>query len=89
MDAPDGTYNVGDDEPVPSAVYIDTLAKILSAPKPRRIPSAAAKLALGKAAALIRPSQRVSNRKFRDTTGWAPAHPTVVDGWRDVLSPPE
>jgi len=86
MDAPDGTYNVGDDEPVPSVVYIDTLAELLSAPKPRRIPGAAVKLALGKAASLVRPSQRVSNRKFREATGWAPVHPSVVEGWRDVLT---
>ena len=86
LDAPDGTYNVGDDEPVPSVVYIDTLAELLSAPRPRRIPGAAVRLALGKAASLVRPSQRVSNRKFREATGWAPAHRSVVEGWRDVLT---
>ncbi len=86
LDAPDGTYNVGDDEPVTSLVYISTLAELLSAPKPRRIPSAAVQMALGKASSLLRPSQRVSNRKFRETTGWAPSRPTVVDGWRDVVT---
>jgi nucleoside-diphosphate-sugar epimerase len=86
LDAPDGTYNVGDDEPVTSVVYINTLAELLSAPKPRRIPGAAVQMALGKASSLLRPSQRVSNRKFRETTGWAPAQPTVVVGWRDVLT---
>lgn len=39
MDVPDGTYNVGDDEPVPSVVYIDTLAELLSAPKPSVSPA--------------------------------------------------
>ena len=87
LDAPDGTYNVGDDEPVTSLVYISTLAELLSAPKPRRIPGAAVQLALGKASSLLRPSQRVSNRKFRETTGWAPARPTVIEGWQDVLTP--
>ena len=86
LEVPDGTYNVGDDEPVPSIVYINTLAEMLSAPKPRRIPGTAVKPAPGKATSLVRPSQRVSNRKFRDTTGWAPTQPTVVDGWRDVVT---
>lgn len=86
IEAPDGTYNVGDDEPVPSVTYIDTLAELLSAPRPRRIPGAAVRLALGKAASLFRPSQRVSNRKFREATGWAPEHPSVVEGWRDILT---
>ena len=86
LNAPDGTYNVGDDEPVTSLVYTSTLAELLSAPKPRRIPGAAVQMALGKASSLLRPSQRVSNRKFRGTTGWAPARPTVVEGWQDVLN---
>jgi nucleoside-diphosphate-sugar epimerase len=85
MTAPDGTYNVGDDEPVQSAVYIDTLAEVLDAPRPRRIPKSAVKLALGRSAGLLVSSQRVSNRRFRETTGWAPRHPSVLEGWRTVL----
>jgi len=27
-------------------------------------------------------SQRVSNRRLRAATGWAPQHADVVDGWR-------
>jgi nucleoside-diphosphate-sugar epimerase len=85
MTAPDGTYNVGDDEPVQSAVYVDTLADVLSAPTPRRLPRSAVKVALGRSAGLLVTSQRVSNRKFKETTGWTPKHPSVVDGWRTVL----
>jgi nucleoside-diphosphate-sugar epimerase len=86
MTAPDGTYNVGDDEPVRSAVYVDTLAEVLGASRPRRLPRSAVKLALGKSAGLIVTSQRVSNRKFKEATGWAPKHPSVVDGWPTVLT---
>jgi nucleoside-diphosphate-sugar epimerase len=85
MTAPGGTYNVCDDEPVRSAAYVDTLADLLGAPKPRRLPRAAVRMALGKASWLLMSSQRVSNRKFRATTDWTPKHPTVTDGWRDVL----
>lgn len=86
MTAPDGTYNVGDDEPVRSSLYVDTLAEALGAPKPRRLPRTAVKLALGKSAGLLVTSQRVSNRKYRETTGWGPKHPTVTEGWRAVVS---
>jgi nucleoside-diphosphate-sugar epimerase len=85
MTAPDGTYNVCDDEPVHSAAYVETLADLLDAPKPRRLPKAAVKMALGKGSWLLVSSQRVSNRKLRETTDWAPKHPSVIDGWRVVV----
>lgn len=83
--APDGTYNVSDDEPVTSAVYTDTLADLLDAPRPRRIPHLVARLAAGKAVTLLTTSQRVSNRRFREATGWKPAFPSVREGWRSVV----
>ncbi len=85
MTAPDGTYNVGDDEPVTSAVYTDTLADLLDAPRPRRIPRLVARLAVGKAVTLLTTSQRVSNRRFSEATGWKPAFPSVREGWRNVV----
>ena len=66
--------------------YVDTLAELLGAPKPRRIPRTAVRLALGKSAILLTSSQRVSNRAFKETTGWTPRHPSVIDGWRQVLA---
>lgn len=85
MTAPDGTYNVTDDEPVTSAVYTDTLAELLDAPRPRRIPGLVARLAVGKAVTLLTTSQRVSNRRFREATGWKPVFPSVREGWRSVV----
>lgn len=87
MTAPDGTYNLTDDEPVTSAVYTDTLADLLDAPRPRRIPRLVARLAVGKALTLLTTSQRVSNRRFRDATAWRPAFPSVREGWRNVVEP--
>jgi NAD dependent epimerase/dehydratase family enzyme len=86
MTAPDGTYNVSDDEPVQSALYVEALAEVLAAPRPRRLPKSAVKLALGRSAGLLVSSQRVSNRKFREATGWAPRYPSVVEGWPTVLT---
>lgn len=85
MSAPDGTYNVSDDEPVTSAVHTDTLANLLDAPRPRRIPRLVARMAVGKAVTLLTTSQRVSNRRFREATDWKPALPSVREGWRDVV----
>lgn len=30
-------------------------------------------------------SLRISNRKFRDASGWAPKYPSVRDAWPDLL----
>lgn len=85
MIAPDGTYNVTDDEPVTSAEYTRSLAEILDAPEPRRIPGFVGRLALGRAVALLTTSQRVSNQRFRHAAGWKPAYPSVREGWHDVV----
>ncbi len=85
MTAPDGTFNICDGDPVPSAAYVDTLASLLGAPKPRRLPRAAVRMALGKASWLLVSSQRVSNRTFRESTGWVPRHHSVIDGWRELV----
>ncbi|MFP3880861.1 MAG: NAD-dependent epimerase/dehydratase family protein [Actinomycetota bacterium] len=85
MNVTDGTYNVGDDEPVTSAVYTDTLADLIDAPRPRRIPPVVARLAVGRAVTLLTTSQRVSNQRFREATDWTPAFPSVREGWRDVV----
>src|SRR2546428_8654111 len=31
-------------------------------------------------------SQRIANRKLRAASGWAPRHPSVVEGWRAVVA---
>jgi len=30
-------------------------------------------------------SLRISNRRFRDASGWAPKYPSVRDAWPDLL----
>jgi nucleoside-diphosphate-sugar epimerase len=85
LHAPTGVYNVTDDEPVTAERYTSSLASLMGSPAPRRIPRSAARMALGKAATLLTTSQRVSNRHFRETTGWAPRFASVIDGWPDVI----
>ena len=83
--APSGTYNVVDDEPVTRQRYSATLAAALGVPAPRPIPAVLAKAGGSKTALLAR-SQRVSNRRFRAATGWAPRAVSVADGWRAAVA---
>jgi hypothetical protein len=34
---------------------------------------------------LLSRSQRISNRKLRDESGWAPRYPSVREGWPAVV----
>ncbi len=86
LSAPPGTYNVADDEPMVSAEVVRSLADELGAPPPRRIPGQLARLALGKAVGLLNVSQRVSNRTFKEATGWQPRFPSARDGWANVVA---
>ncbi|HEX6219850.1 MAG TPA: NAD-dependent epimerase/dehydratase family protein [Acidimicrobiia bacterium] len=81
LTAPDGVFNVADDEPMRSADNLRALSEVLGAPPPRRIPSIMARIALGRAARLLTISQRVSNRAFREVTGWTPEHANARQGW--------
>jgi nucleoside-diphosphate-sugar epimerase len=82
--APDGTYNVTDDEPIPAREVVISLATVLGAPSPRTVPAALGRVFVGKAAGLLTISQRVSNEKFKKTTGWEPKYRSVTDGWARI-----
>ena len=84
--APDGTYNVTDDMPMRSSDNLRALADALGAPTPRRVPRWLAGIAVGKAAALLTVSHRVSNQAFRSATGWAPAFPSAAEGWAHIVA---
>ncbi len=86
VDAPAGTYNVVEDEPVTVAKEMEVLVEALDAPKPRRVPVWLARRMMGPIAGLLTVSQRVSNGRFRETTGWAPAYPSVREGWPEVVA---
>ena len=77
---PAGTYNVSDDDPVRHREYVDALADALHAQHPRLPPPWATALtgSLGK---MIARSLRISNRKLRDASNWAPVYPSVREGW--------
>jgi nucleoside-diphosphate-sugar epimerase len=86
LTVPGGTFNVVDDEPVTAERLAASLADALGVGVPAKVPPVAARLAAGKAAALLTVSHRVSNGAFREATGWKPAHPSVVEGWHAVIA---
>ncbi|MGC7094579.1 NAD-dependent epimerase/dehydratase family protein [Amycolatopsis lurida] len=81
LHAPAGTYNVVDDEPLTKREYADALAEAAGARAWIRGPGRAA-LLLGDRLTSLTRSIRVSNAKFRETTGWAPEFPSAREGWR-------
>lgn len=86
LTAPDGVYNVADDEPVTAVRYGESLAELLGAPKPRHVPVVLARFALGKAVGLVTNSHRISSQSLKRATGWVPKYPSVVDGWADIVA---
>lgn len=80
-----GVYNVADDEPVTRRNYADSLAAAIGAAPPKLIPAWLARLG-GSIAELLSRSLRISNRKLRQETGWAPQYPSVREGWLAVMA---
>lgn len=78
--APAGTYNVVDDEPLTTRAYGAALAAAAGARPWVRGPGRLARLLGNRTTSLTR-SLRVSNRRFREATGWAPRYPSAREGW--------
>ena len=75
FDAPSGTYDVVDDEPITRAESRAALAASVGRVRLHALPNA--KRVVGP----LGDSQRVSNQRFRDATGWSPRVKSVRDGW--------
>jgi nucleoside-diphosphate-sugar epimerase len=81
LDAPTGTYNVVDDEPLTRRDHLDAISAAFRLGKLRTIPGWMLKLVGGRSAGALLASQRVSNERFRTTTGWAPHYVSAREGW--------
>jgi nucleoside-diphosphate-sugar epimerase len=86
LDAPSGAYNAVDDEPLTRRAYLDAFAAAFGLRKLYMPPRWLLRLMGGSASAAITKSQRVSNRKLRDATGWAPQYPSARAGWAAVAA---
>ncbi len=80
LDAPAGTYDIVDDEPLTRAEQAAALAAAVGRRRLRRAPRWAAP----KASSHLAASQRVSNRAFRAATAWRPASPNLRVGYRKL-----
>lgn len=80
LNAPPGVYNVCDDAPMRVQDYAATLTRAWQVRSPLRLPRALAPLLLGGAVNFLLRSQRVSNERFKRTTGWALRAPSIAEG---------
>jgi nucleoside-diphosphate-sugar epimerase len=78
-----GIYNVSDDEPLLRKEFFNLLADALGVRHPRFPPRWITKF-MGSIGELLGRSQRISNRKFRNASGWQPKFPSVREGWPAV-----
>ncbi len=81
-----GIYDVVDDEPLRQRELLAVLAHAVGRRRVRRIPTAVARTVSGVLADYIMRSQRVSNRRFREASGWTPSVPSARDGWRRLAA---
>ena len=81
-----GIYNVVDDEPSPLREWLPVYAESLGAPRPRRVFSLLARLALGWYGFYSMTEQRgAANARARKELGWTPSFATWRTGFRAVL----
>lgn len=73
LDAPAGVYHVVDDEPATKAEQRAALAQAVGRRRLLRPPSLVSRLMRSRAPQLVW-SQRPSNTRFKEATGWAPVH---------------
>ena len=82
---PPGIYNVVDDEPVTRRELVDSLARALAVAPPK-LPPRWATFLLGSLGTLLARSLRISNRKLRSASSWAPRYRSVREGWPAVVA---
>ena len=84
LSAPPGLYNVVDDEPLTRREYVDAFSAAFDLPRLRIAPWWLLRVVGGTGAKALYPSQRVSNARYREVTGWAPAVADARVGWAAI-----
>lgn len=85
LGVPAGIYNVADDEPLRRAEFGRVVADSLGVPPPKPAPAWMGRM-MGSLGELLSRSVRVSNRKFREASGWSPRYPSLREGWPATLA---
>jgi len=84
LQAPAGVYNVTDDEPLRMRDYARAITDAFGLKATRRVPKWLFGLVGGGPAKYLMSSQRVSNARFKEKTGWAPQYRTAREGFQQV-----
>jgi len=84
LGVPAGTYNIADDEPMRRGEWVRSLAMAAGIRPPRPLPRWVTTVG-GSIMQLLSRSLRISNRRFRAASGWAPRYPIASSAWHDVL----
>jgi nucleoside-diphosphate-sugar epimerase len=84
--APSGVYDVVDDQPLRQRELNRVLAAAVGKRRLLSLPRWLIRLAAGPGVAVMLRSLRISNRRFRQATGWAPSVPSGFNGLQRVAS---
>jgi nucleoside-diphosphate-sugar epimerase len=84
LGAPSGIYNVCEDDPMTSGEQCDLVAGLVERKKLRNVMGAVTWIA-GSKVEILKRSQRVSNKHFKETTGWTPRYPSLREGYPAAL----
>ncbi len=79
-----GLYNVVDDAPLTRRDYVDAFSAAFDLPRLRLTPWWLLRAVGGSGAKALYASQRVSNARYREMTGWAPAFGDARVGWAAI-----
>jgi nucleoside-diphosphate-sugar epimerase len=80
-----GGYDVVDDQPMTRDALATALAEVTGQGSVRRPPTWLMRAVLGKRMGFALRSQRVSNRRFRQRTGWSPRMPDAATGLQELV----
>jgi nucleoside-diphosphate-sugar epimerase len=79
-----GTYNATDDEPLRRREYAEALCELLGVRAVKYTPTWLARIG-GSIGEVLSRSQRISNVRLKEETGWAPRYRSAREGWRVYL----
>ena len=86
LDVEAGIYNVADDEPMTRRAYVDSFSEAFGLPHLGLAPARVVRVVGGSAGRALSASQRISNERFREASGWAPAYRNAREGWVAVAA---
>jgi nucleoside-diphosphate-sugar epimerase len=83
-----GAVNIVDDAPEATRDWLPALARLIGAPKPRRIPEWLARLVVGSwGAAFLNGMVGATNARARAELDWRPRYARVQEAWQADLAP--